>query len=322
MGVTAYITRRLILGVLVLFLVTILVFLVMRLLPGDPLTLFISQSQMSSGQLTVEQMNELRHEYGLDKTMVLQYVDWIKGIFQGNLGKSIFYATEVKTLIAERMPITLYLGVLAFIFSGVVGIFFGIICAVRRGSWIDSAVTVLANVGITIPSFWFGILLIYIFSLILHWLPTGGFVSPFTDVLDSLKKSIMPVFCLSLFSIASLTRQTRSSVLEIVRQDFIRTAWAKGLREQVIIFRHTIKNALIPVITILGVQVSMIFGGSVLIETVFNVPGMGRLMTQSVFQHDYQVVQAGVLIIAAVVVLSNLAVDISYGWFDPRIRYG
>jgi peptide/nickel transport system permease protein len=321
MGVTAYITRRLILGVLVLFLVTILVFLVMRLLPGDPLTLFISQSQMSSGQLTVEQMNELRHEFGLDKTLVMQYIDWIKGIFQGNLGKSIFYATEVKTLIAERMPITLYLGALAFIFSAFLGIFFGIICAVRRGSWIDSAVTVLANVGITVPSFWFGILLIYVFSLVLHWLPTGGFISPFSDLFESVRKAIMPVFCLSLFSIASLTRQTRSSVLEVVRQDFIRTAWAKGLREQVIIFRHTIKNALIPVITILGVQVSMIFGGSVLIETVFNVPGMGRLLTQSVFQHDYQVVQAGVLIIAAVVVLSNLVVDISYGWFDPRIRY-
>jgi peptide/nickel transport system permease protein len=293
----------------------------MRLLPGDPLTLFISQSQMSSGQLTVEQMNELRHEYGLDKTLAMQYVDWIKGIFQGNLGKSIFYATEVKTLIAERMPITLYLGALAFIFSAILGIFFGIICAVRRGSWIDSAVTVLANVGITVPSFWFGILLIYFFSLILHWLPTGGFISPFSDLFESVRKAIMPVFCLSLFSIASLTRQTRSSVLEIVRQDFIRTAWAKGLREQVIIFRHTIKNALIPVITILGVQVSMIFGGSVLIETVFNIPGMGRLLTQSVFQHDYQVVQAGVLIIAGVVVLSNLIVDISYGWFDPRIRY-
>jgi peptide/nickel transport system permease protein len=318
---TAYITRRLILGVIVLFLVTILVFLVMRLLPGDPLTLFISQSQMSSGQLTKEQLEELRHEYGLDKSLTMQYLDWIGGVFRGNLGKSIFYTTEVGTLIKERMPITLYLGALAFIFSGLLGIFFGVICAVRRGTWIDNLVTVLANVGITIPSFWFGILLIYLFSLILHWLPTGGFVSPFSDPGESIRKVIMPVFCLALFPIASLTRQTRSSVLEIVKQDFIRTAWSKGLREQVIIFRHTIKNALIPVITILGVQVSMIFGGAVLIETVFNIPGMGRLMTQSVFQHDYQVVQAGVLIIAVVVVLSNLIVDISYGWFDPRIRY-
>jgi peptide/nickel transport system permease protein len=318
----AYIVRRLLLGVLVLFLVTVLVFLVLRLLPGDPLTLFISQSQMSSGQLTPEQLNELRHQFGLDKSLPIQYVNWIGGVFHGDLGKSVFYNTEVSILIKERMPITLYLGVLALILSSILGILFGIICAVRRGKWIDSFVTVLANVGITVPSFWIGILLIYVFSLQVHWLPTGGFVSPFTDFWESTRRVIMPVFCLSLFSIASLTRQTRSSVLEVIRQDYIRTAWSKGLRERVIVFRHTIKNALIPVITILGVQVSLIFGGAVLIETVFNVPGMGRLLTQSVFQHDYQVVQAGVLIVAMVVVLSNLMVDISYGWFDPRIRYG
>ncbi len=319
---TAFIIRRLLLGILVLFLVTVLVFLVMRLLPGDPLTLFISQSQMSSGQLTPEQMDKLRHEFGLDKTLALQYVDWIGGVLRGDLGKSIFYDTQVSTLVAERMPITIYLGALAFIFSSVLGVIFGVVCATRRGTWIDSVVTVLANVGITVPSFWFGILLIYIFCVQLHWLPTSGFVSPFTDLGESIRKSIMPVFCLSLFSIASLTRQTRASVLEIVRQDYIRTAWAKGLRERVIVFRHTIKNALIPVVTILGVQVGLIFGGSVLIETVFNIAGMGRLLTQAVFQHDYLVVQAGVLIVAAVVVLSNLIVDISYGWFDPRIRYG
>jgi peptide/nickel transport system permease protein len=294
----------------------------MRILPGDPLTLFISQSQLASGQLTIDQLAQLRHEFGLDKPLAMQYFDWIGGVFHGNLGKSVFYATEVGTLIKERMPITLYLGVLAFIFSAILGILFGIICAVRRGKWIDSVVTVLANTGITIPSFWFGILLIYVFSLQLHLLPTGGYVSPLTDFAKNTRQVIMPVFCLSLFSIASLTRQTRASVLEVVKQDFIRTAWSKGLRERVIIFRHTIKNALIPVITILGVQVSLIFGGSVLIETVFNIPGMGRLLTQSVFQHDYQVVQAGVLIVAAVVTLSNLIVDISYGWFDPRIRYG
>jgi peptide/nickel transport system permease protein len=318
----AYIARRLLLGILVLFLVTVLVFLIMRLLPGDPLTLFISQSQMSSGQLTPEQLNKLRHEFGLDKSLPLQYVDWIKGVFHGDLGKSVFYDTEVSTLVKERMPITLYIGVLALVFSATLGILFGVTCAVRRGKWIDSFVTVLANIGITVPSFWIGILLIYVFSLEVHWLPTGGFVSPFTDFGQSIRRVIMPVFCESLFSIASLTRQTRSSVLEVVSQDYIRTAWSKGLKERTIIFRHTIKNALIPVITILGVQVSLIFGGAVLIETVFNIPGMGRLMTQSVFQHDYQVVQAGVLIIATVVVLSNLIVDISYGWFDPRIRYG
>lgn len=319
---TAYIIRRLLLGVGVLFLVTILVFMVMRLLPGDPLTLFISQSQMSSGQLTPQMLAELRHEYGLDKPLANQYIDWIWGVMHGRLGKSVFYATQVSTLIGERIPITLYLGVWAFIFSSILGILFGIICAIRRGKWIDSVVTVLANIGITVPSFLFGILLIYVFSLKFHWLPTGGYVSPLTNFWESTRKAIMPVFCLSLFSIASLTRQTRASVLEVIRHDYVRTAWAKGLPERVVIFRHTIKNALIPVITIMGVQVSMIFGGAVLIETVFNIPGLGRLLTQSVFQHDYQVVQAGVLIVATVVVISNLLVDISYGWFDPRIRYG
>jgi peptide/nickel transport system permease protein len=319
---TTYITRRILLGILVLLLVTIMVFLVMRLLPGDPLTLFISQSQMSSGQLTQDQLNELRHQFGLDKPLAMQYINWIAGVLHGDLGKSIFYTTDVSKLIAERMPITIYLGALAFVFSTIVGILFGVICAIRRGKWMDAVITVLANIGITVPSFWFGILLIYVFSLQFHWLPTGGFVSPFSDLLESFRKAVMPVFCLSLFSIASLTRQTRASVLEVVKQDYIRTAWSKGLRERVIVFRHTIKNALIPVVTILGVQVSLIFGGSVLIETVFNIPGMGRLLTQAVFQHDYMVVQAGVLIVAAVVVLSNLAVDISYGWFDPRIRYG
>jgi len=164
--------------------------------------------------------------------------------------------------------------------------------------------------------------LIYVFSLQFHWFPTGGYTSPFTDFGLNMRQVIMPVFCLSLFSIASLTRQTRASVLEVVRQDYVRTAWSKGLSERVIVFRHTIKNALIPVVTIIGVQVSLIFGGSVLVETVFNIPGMGRLLTQAVFQHDYMIVQAGVLIVAVVVVLSNLIVDISYGWFDPRIRYG
>ena len=318
----AYITRRILLGILILILVTVMVFLVMRLLPGDPLTLFISQSQMSSGQLTAEQLEELRHRFGLDKPLMMQYFDWIGGVLRGDLGMSIFYTTEVSTLIVEKMPITIYLGALAFIFSSVLGILFGIVCAIRRGQWIDAVITVVANVGITIPSFWFGILLIYVFSLQFHWLPTGGFVSPFSDLWESLRRAIMPVFCLSLFSIASLTRQTRASMLEVVRQDYIRTAWAKGLSERVIISKHMIKNGLIPVVTIMGVQVGLIFGGSVLIETVFNIPGMGKLLTQAVFQHDYMVVQAGVLIVAVVVVMSNLVVDISYGWFDPRIRYG
>jgi peptide/nickel transport system permease protein len=163
--------------------------------------------------------------------------------------------------------------------------------------------------------------MIYLLALKAGLLPVHGYTSPFTDFWLSARQIVMPVICLSLFSVASLTRLTRSSMLEVVQQDYIRTAWAKGMRERVIILRHTIKNALIPVITVMGLQIGFIFGGSVLIETIFNIPGIGRLMTQAVMEQDFQVVQAGTLIIAAVVVLTNLLVDISYGWLDPRIRF-
>jgi peptide/nickel transport system permease protein len=227
----------------------------------------------------------------------------------------------VGRLIGERMPVTLHLGALSLILSSILGISFGVICALRRGTWIDTVVTLLANVGVTMPAFWLGIILIYLLALKAGWLPVHGYTSPFDDLWLSTKQVVMPVICLSLFSLASLTRLTRSSMLEVTNQDFIRTAWAKGLKEGVIIMRHTIKNALIPVITEMGLQVAFIFGGSVLIETVFNIPGVGRLMTQSVMQQDFQVVQGGTLIIATIVVSVNILVDISYGWLDPRIRY-
>ena len=318
---TAYIIRRLMLGVIILLLVTILVFLAMRLLPGDPLIIFISQSQVQ--MFSPEQLADLRAEYGLDRTLPMQYISWLGNILQGDMGKSIiFMGQDVGYLIAHKLPITIYFGAMSLVVSSFFGIIFGVICAIRRGKWIDSVVTVLANIGITVPAFWVGILLMYLFSLSLHWLPTSGYIAPVENLGQSLRAAIMPVICLSLFSVAALTRQTRSAMLEVVSRDYIRTAWSKGLSERVIILRHTIKNAMIPVITILGLQVGLVFGGSVLIETVFNIPGMGRLLAESLFSHDYQIVQAGTLVIAVVVVLSNLMVDISYGWFDPRIRYG
>jgi peptide/nickel transport system permease protein len=315
----AYIIRRLLMGVIVLILVTFMVFLLMRLLPGDPLVLFLSENDINN--LTEQQMADMRHEFGLDKPVIVQYFDWIGGVVRGNLGSSLAYHDSVWHLIAQRIPITIHLGALSFIIGSVVGVAFGVVCALKRGKWIDTVVTVLANLGITVPSFWVGILLIYLFALKLDWLPVYGYTSPFDDFWLSTKQIIMPVFCLSIFNIASLTRQTRSSMLEVVQQDYIRTAWAKGLRQKVIIMRHTIKNALIPPVTTMGMHVGIIFGGAVLIETVFNIPGMGRLLKDSIYSQDYQVVQAGVLVVALVIVLTNIAVDISYGWFDPRIRY-
>jgi peptide/nickel transport system permease protein len=317
---TTYLIRRLLQGILILFIVTILVFVVMRLLPGDPLSLYVSQKDI--GQLTTEQLDELHHKFGLDKPIPMQYLSWINGVFHGDLGTSIYYNQQrVSYLISSRLPITIHIGIISFVITSVLGILFGIICALRRGSWVDNVVTFIANIGITVPTFWVGILLIYFFAMQLRWLPTTGYTSPFDDFWLGTKQLIMPVFCLSIPGIAGLTRQCRSSMLEVVMQDYVRTAWAKGLHERIIVLRHEVKNALIPVITILGMQVGGIFGGSVLIETVYNIPGMGRMLTQAVFAHDFQIVQAGTLMVALIVVVSNLVVDISYGWFDPRIRY-
>lgn len=315
-----YIIQRLLQGLLVLILVSIFIFLVMRILPGDPLMLYVAQSQIEN--ISPEDLATLKHEFGLDKSLPLQYVDWVEGIVHGDLGRSIALQQSVSSLIAQKFPVTLYLGVLSLIFSAIFGISFGVICALRRGKWIDNVLTVLANIGITAPSFWVGILLIYVLGLKLKLLPIYGYTSPFTDFGLSIRQAIMPVFTLSLFPLASLTRQTRSSTLEVIGNDYVRTAWAKGLRERTIVMRHIIKNSLIPVVTLLGMQVAFIFGGSVIVETVFVVPGIGRMMMNGVFTQDYQVVQSGVLIISALVVVANLMVDISYGWLDPRIRFG
>jgi len=319
---TAYIIRRLILGVIVLIIVTLIVFFAMRLLPGDPLVIFMGQ-QASSGTMSEAQMEALRHEYGLDKPIVMQYFNWMGGLFRGNLGTSIYYHEDVGKLLGERFPITLHLGLLAFIISNILGILLGLFAGVRRGTWIDMVSTTLANIGITIPVFWLGILMIYTLGLKLRWIiPFLGYTSPFDDFGMSTKQVIMPVICLAITGMAFTARQMRSAMLEVIRQDYIRTAWSKGLRERVIIMRHALKNSLIPVITLMGIGLSLVFGGAVLVETVFAIPGIGRLLVTSVFAQDYVVVQSGTLVIAFIIILSNLIVDISYGWLDPRIRYG
>jgi len=316
----AYIIRRLLEGIVVIILVSITSFLIMRLLPGDPLDLYIHEHNLQN--ISPEDRLALEVKYGLDKSLPEQYISWINGIFHGDFGLSWTYNMNVSELIADRILITLHLGILAFLLGGILGPALGVISAVRRGTWIDNLVTVIANVGITTPIFWLGILLIYIFGMKLHWLPVYGYVSPLDDFWQSCRSLILPVTCLALPAISGLARQTRSSTLNVIRQDYIRTAWSKGLEERVIVVKHTVKNAFIPIITMLGMQLGTIIGGAVLIETVFTIPGMGRILTTSVFAKDYQIVQAGALLTAVMVVLCNLAVDISYGWLDPRIHIG
>ncbi len=317
---TTYIIRRLIQAFFVMILATIIIFCVMRLLPGDPILLFVSQDEYTR-TTSQEDIDNLRKKFGLDKSLPMQYFDWIGGVLKGDFGESIFFGTTVMEEIGAALPVTFNIGIITFILANLIGIPAGVICAVRRGKWVDTVLTVLANLGITVPIFWLGILFIYFFGLYLGWLPIQGYTSPFEDFSLSVQKLIMPVTCLVLFPLAGTTRQTRSAMLEIIGQDYIRTAWAKGLTERTIIIRHAVRNGIIPVVTLAGMGIPMILGGQVLIETVFNIPGMGRLAVNALFSQDYAVTQGVVLIMSTIIVLSNLLVDISYGWIDPRVRY-
>jgi peptide/nickel transport system permease protein len=316
-----YIVRRVFMGLVVIIIVTILVFLLIRLLPGDPLLMYLTQQQFRDTLYDPAQLEELKVRFGLDKPLPMQYIYWIADMFHGDFGESINLQKPVSKLISERLPVTLHLSIIGAIFATIVGIGFGIICALRRGTWLDTLLTFLANIGITIPSFWAAILLIYLFGLKLGWLPIAGYTSPFDDFWLNTRQIILPIFCMSLFGLASNTRLTRSCMLEVVAQDYIRTAWAKGLKERVIVLRHTIKNGLIPLIANMGFLVAGLFGGSVIIETLFNIPGIGRLLTTALLGQDYMIVQASTLMMVALITFANIVVDISYGWLDPRIRY-
>jgi peptide/nickel transport system permease protein len=295
------------------------VFLAMRLLPGDPVMMYMSSQSVQ--EVTEEQLELIKHQFGLDKALPQQYLDWLGGIFRGDLGTSILNKSPVVVEILRRLPITLHIGILAFIVATIIGIPAGVLCAVRRGSWLDNLVTTLSNIGITVPVFWLGIILIYVFALYFKWLPVMGYTSPFENFWMSTKQLIMPVFCLAVGPLAGNARQARSSMLEVIGKDYIRTAWSKGLKERTIIIKHALKNGMLPVVTLSGMGVGGILGGAVLIEQVFNIPGMGRLAVTSVMNQDYPYVQAIALIMAASIVFSNLLVDISYGWLDPRVHY-
>jgi peptide/nickel transport system permease protein len=311
----AFIIRRLIQTVIVIFLVSLITFMLLQMVPGDPVI------AMLGGESSPEQIEALRKELWLDRPVIVQYVHWLTNALKGDLGQSIILDYSVSTIISERLPYTLYLSALAFVISPIIGIFLGAIGAIRRGSFLDPFISLFANTGVAIPIFWLAILGSYFFGFKLHWLAIQGFTWPTDDLVRSIKTTIMPVICMAVPAVAVMARQTRSSVLEVIRQDYVRTAMAKGLTERRVVLKHVLKNALIPVVTLLGLQVRTLVGGAVLVETVFNINGMGRLIVSAGFGKDFPVLQATVLISALAVCLANLVVDVSYGWLDPRIKY-
>jgi peptide/nickel transport system permease protein len=314
---SSYIIRRILLLIPVLFGVSLIVFMVMHLSPGDPAVVMLGPTASE------EDVQQIRRQLGLDQPLYVQYGRWVANVAQGDFGRSITMRRAVLPEILTRFKATMILTSASLIISTILGVCIGVVSAVKQYSWFDRGSMIMALMGVSMPVFWLGIMLMVVFSLRLGWLPAGGMYSAGGDgsLIDLLRHLILPAFTLAAASVALVARITRSMMLEVIRQDYIRTARAKGLSETATITRHALKNALIPVVTVLGLQTGYLLGGAILTETVFSWPGLGLLMVQSITARDFPVVQGGVLLIALTFVLVNLLVDIMYAYLDPRIRY-
>jgi peptide/nickel transport system permease protein len=310
-----YLLKRVLLMVPTLFLVTVLVFLMMRMIPGDVVI------QMLEGYAYADTVEALRHELGLDRPMYVQYVEWMGGVFRGDLGRSLWTKESILTEFARRFPVTLELAVLTLLISVVFGIGVGVASAVRQETWIDYGGRIVAILALAMPYFWLAILVVVIPAIYFRWTPLWTYVPLTTDPVDNLKLMLFPAAVFGVSRAGPIMRIMRSSMLEVQRQDYIRTAWAKGLPERGVIFRHAIKNALIPVVSILGLQIHFYLGGSVIIESIFRLPGIGQFFFDALIRRDYPVVQSINLLVASLALLLNLLVDFSYAYLDPRIRY-
>ncbi len=312
----ALLPRRIAGLALTLLVVSLLIFAVMDLLPGDPASIMLGTSAAP------ETLAALRHELGLDQPLLLRYLAWLAGVFRGDLGQSYTYGVPVAGLILERLAVTLPLALMAIALSVAIAIPLGVLAASRRGGVIDAVASVFSQVSIAVPAFWVALLLIILFSTTLGIMPAGGFPGWSAGVWPSLKALIMPSVALALPQAGVLTRVTRSAVLDTMHEDFTRTAKAKGLSASRVLWRHSVPNAMIPILTILGLQFTFLVAGAVLVENVFNLPGLGRLAFQALSQRDIVVMQDVVLFFAALVIVMNFIVDLSYLAIDPRLRKG
>lgn len=329
-----YIARRLLALIPTLFGVSLVVFLFLRLIPGDPATAILRENA------TAEQVAALNERLGLNKPLYEQYFDYLGRIARGDLGEGFFTRVPVSEDLGRRFPATVELAVSAVLLATLIGIAMGMLAAIRRGSVFDYGTMTLSLIGVSMPIFWLGLMFIYLFAVDLQWLPpstrgeqpstvrTGLYTLDFLlsgDIggfFDAVKHLFLPAIVLATVPLAVIARQTRSAMLEVLSQDFVRTAWSKGLSERVIVIRHVLRNALLPVVTVIGLQIGALLSGAVLTETVFSWPGVGTFVLEAIVSRDYPVVQSVVLIFALVYVLVNLVVDLSYAWLDPRIRYG
>lgn len=309
-----FLLRRVFISIVTLFVISIVVFTGVRMIPGDPARVMGGTDADEAG------LDEIREKYGLKDPVPVQYLRWIRLALGGDLGESIRTRESVAWTVAKKLPITIQLACFAILIAVAIAIPAGVLAAVRRNTVWDLLASGASLCGVSVPNFWLGIMLILLLSVRLGWLPASGFVPFWEDPLGNLQRMIMPAFVLGTALAAVLMRQTRNSMIEVLSADYIRTARAKGLAGRAVVFRHAIRNGLIPVVTILGLQMGALMGGAVVTEQIFVVPGFGRLVVEAVFTRDYPLVQGVVLITASAYVLVNLAVDVSYSFLNPRIR--
>ena len=311
----AFIVRRLLVTVVVLLLVSLISFSIMQLVPGDPAVV------MAGLAATADQIEAIRKQFGLDQPFHVQLVRWYAGIAVGDMGQSMTLGRSVGQALIERLPATIGLALVAFAMTLVLGLGAGILAAIRQNTWIDQLIMTLAVIGVSVPSFWLGLILIIVFAVSFDLLPAGGYVAFAQSPRQWLVSLLLPAFSLALLQVGLLARITRSAMVETLRQDFIRTARAKGLPAWMVVCKHALMNVMVMVITIIGIVFSLMLSGSVVIETVFSIPGLGRLMASAILTRDYPLIQGGLLLTAAMFVLINLVVDVLYAYVDPRIRY-
>ena len=314
-----YIGKRIVLCIPAMFAVTVLVFLLMRVIPGDPALLILAGS--GEGAVRQEDLENLRRELGTDRPLYVQYGTWIRGLLHGDLGTSLFYRTPIAKEIGPRIPSTLELAFLAVIGSFVLAVPLGVLSAVKQDSLLDYLARMLTFAGISVPIFVIGLTVIYVLVRVFGWFPPMGYTSLWEDPWANLQQMIFPTLALAFFELNFTARVTRAATLEVLREDYIRTARAKGLREPRVVFLHALRNAFLPIITVSGWSLARLLGGTIIIERIFLVPGMGTLLLDAITARDYTLIQAIVLVYAVVVLAVNLAVDILYGWLDPRIHY-
>jgi peptide/nickel transport system permease protein len=313
-GILRLAATRLLALVPMLLLLSMASFALVHVIPGDPALV------MMGGEGTTQAVEELRHQLGLDRPLHVRYWEWLSHIFQGDLGQSLYNKTRVSEELLWRMPTTLALVTLSLLFAVALGVPAGLLSAAYRNSWIDHAARLVTLVSLSLPSFWLGLMLIILFSLKLDLLPVIGYEPITQDLWKGLRYLILPSLSLGTYLSALLTRLTRSSMLEVLGQDYVRTARAKGLREWLVLMRHALRNALIPIVTVIGINLGILLGGSAVIETVFVLPGVGQLVVRSLYNRDLPVIQGLILYVAVVYVLANLVVDLVYTYLDPRLR--